>query len=83
MTQAGAAAPPAVDGKDQTGQSEAEPAPESAQTEQTLAELAVERMRVVRRYLIQEKGADAKRLPECRSTFQAADQGSPRVEISL
>lgn len=28
-------------------------------------------------------GAVAKRLPECRSTFDAADQGSPRVAISL
>ena len=83
MAEAGAAAPPVAGGKDQTGQSKAEPVPESAQAEQTLAELAVERMRFVRRYLIQEKGADAKRVPECRSTFEAADQGSPRVEISL
>ncbi len=53
------------------------------EAKQALTELAVERQQVVRRYLIQERGADAKRLPECRSTFDAADAGPPRVEISL
>ena len=74
---------PTAGGKGETGRSSAEPGQDSAQAEQALAELAVERKRAVRRYLIQEKGADAKRVPECRSTFQGADQGSPRVEISL
>jgi peptidoglycan hydrolase-like protein with peptidoglycan-binding domain len=83
MPEAGAAVPPAVDGKELTGQSKAEPAADPAQTEQTLIELAIERMRVVRRYLIRKKGADAKHLPECRSTFQPTDQGGPRVEISF
>ena len=66
---------------------EGDPAPEavtvSEQVKQALAELAVERKRAVRRYLIEEKGADPKRVPECRSTFEAGDQGRPRVEISL
>jgi hypothetical protein len=83
MTAARDAAPSAAGSKGQAGQSEAGPAPDPAQAEQDLTELAVERKRVVRRYLIQEKGADAKRVPECRSTFEAVDQGSPRVEISL
>jgi hypothetical protein len=51
--------------------------------EQVLQELAIERGRAVRRYLIEDRGADAKRLPECRSTFAADDQGPPRVEITL
>ena len=80
MTAARDAAPSVADSK---GQSEAKPVLDPAQAEQDLAELAVERKRAVRRYLIQEKGADAKRIPECRSTFEAVDQGSPRVEISL
>jgi len=69
--------------KGEAGQSEAKPVLDSAQAEQVLVELAVERKQAVRRYLIQEKGADVKRVHECRSTFEAADQGSPRVEISL
>jgi hypothetical protein len=69
--------------KDQAGRSEPKLAPDPAQAEQALVELAVERMRVVRRYLIREQGADAKRIPECRSTFEPTDQGSPRVEIKL
>jgi len=83
MSEASPAKPSAAGGKGETGQSEARPPQDSAQVEQALAELAVERKRAVRRYLVQEKDADAKRIPECRSTYEAADQGSPRVEISL
>ncbi len=50
---------------------------------QTLSELAIARKRTVRRYLIQKKGATGKQVAECRSTFDPADQESPRVEISL
>ena len=70
------------DSKDEAGRFEAKPVPDPVQA-QALAELAVERKQAVRRYLIKEKGADVKRVHECRSTFKAADQGSPRVEISL
>jgi hypothetical protein len=42
-----------------------------------------ERTRAVRRYLTEEKGVDAARVSECRSTFEAADQGSPRVDVSF
>ena len=70
-------------GKGEAGQSEAKPALDPAQATQALAELAVERKRTVRHYLIKEKGADVKRVRECRSTFDATDNGSPRVEISL
>jgi len=69
--------------KGEAGQPEAKPVLDPAQAAQTMFELAEERKQVVRRYLIQEKGADVKRVRECRSTFEAADQGSPRVEISL
>jgi peptidoglycan hydrolase-like protein with peptidoglycan-binding domain len=48
-----------------------------------LIELAVERTRIVRRYLISDKGIDAKRVAECRPTFDANDLGSPRVDIVL
>ena len=74
---------PAPGAKGQSNNAKAEPAPDPAQVAQTLNELAVERQRSVRRYLIQEKGADVKRIRACRSTYEAADQGSPRVEISL
>lgn len=83
MTQANAAAPPAAGGKGQAGTSEAKPAPDPVAAEQALAELAVERQRNVRRYLIKEKDDDINRVSECRSTFESADQGSPRVEIYL
>jgi hypothetical protein len=53
------------------------------QVAQALEELAVERERAVRRYLITDKGTDAKRVSQCRSTFDASDQASPRVELSL
>ncbi|MCP3871181.1 MAG: DUF748 domain-containing protein [Gammaproteobacteria bacterium] len=53
------------------------------QTTQALTELAVERKRNVRRYLIEEKRADIKRVRECRSKFEASDQDSPRVEVVL
>ncbi len=51
--------------------------------ETALTKLAVERERNVRRYLVTEKGIDAARISECRSTFEAADRGIPRVELSL
>jgi hypothetical protein len=51
--------------------------------EAALTELAAERKRNVRRYLMKEKGVDAARISECRSTFEAADRGIPRVEVSL
>ena len=44
---------------------------------------ATERQRVVRRYLVQDKGATAKRVGECRPTLEIDDQGTPRVEVSL
>jgi len=83
-SKAGAApAPPTKETKGGTGGAEVKPAVDPAQAKQALNELAVERQRGVRRYLIQEKGADVNRIPECRATFDADDQGSPRVEISL
>jgi len=72
-----------TDNKTQATPAEAQPEPLSAEATQALTELAVERQRVVRRYLIREKGADTKRVGECRSTLEATDQGTPRVEISL
>jgi hypothetical protein len=48
-----------------------------------LIELAVERTQAVRRYLIKEKGLDAKRVGECRPKFNAGDKGPPRVDITL
>jgi peptidoglycan hydrolase-like protein with peptidoglycan-binding domain len=83
MTQAAPPTPRASDEKGKAAQPDAQPVADAGQLDQALVELAVARGRTLRRYLIQEKNADAKRLPECRSTFEAADQGSPRVEISL
>ncbi len=48
-----------------------------------LHDLAVERTRVVRRYMINEKGMDAKRVTECRPVFDADDTGTPRVDVRL
>ncbi len=76
-------APTDTDNKTQATPTEAQPESLSAETAQALTELAVERQRIVRRYLIREKGADTKRVGECRSTLEATDQGTPRVEISL
>ena len=70
-------------GEKRSAKTDAERGKDLEQVKQTMAELAVERQQVVRRYLIQERGADAKRLPECRSTFDDSDAGPPRVEISL
>lgn len=53
------------------------------QATQALEELATEREGAVRRYLISDKGTDAKRVSECRSSFDASDQGSPRAELSF
>jgi peptidoglycan hydrolase-like protein with peptidoglycan-binding domain len=58
-----------------------EPLAGSAQAAQLLEELAIERKRAVRRYLVNEKGLDAARIGECGSSFEAGDQGDPRVEI--
>ncbi len=49
--------------------------------QQKLRDLAVSRTRVVRRYLITEKGADPRRVAECRPAFNVDDLGPPRVEI--
>ena len=73
----------ATDNKTQANPTGAQPESLSAEAAQALTELAVERQRVVRRYLIREKDADTKRVGECRSTMETADQGTPRVEISL
>jgi hypothetical protein len=45
--------------------------------------LAVDRARSARRYLIGERGVGPASITECRSTFDAADEGPPRVEIAL
>jgi peptidoglycan hydrolase-like protein with peptidoglycan-binding domain len=45
--------------------------------------LAVDRTSAVRSYLIKEKGADPKRITECRPYFDVNDPGPPRVEISF
>jgi peptidoglycan hydrolase-like protein with peptidoglycan-binding domain len=50
---------------------------------ESLKQLALERKKVVRSYLVKQRQIDAARVPECRSTYEAEDQGSPRVEISL
>lgn len=48
-----------------------------------LLELAGERTKVVRRYMITEKGLDAKRVGECRPKFDVDDKGPPRVDVTL
>lgn len=81
--EADAAAPPAARGKDQAGAAEVRPVPDPLEAEQTLIELAVQRQRNVRRYLIKEKGVDVGRVSECRAILESAEKGSPRVEIYL
>lgn len=53
----------------------------AAADEQALHELAVERQRILTRYLIERGGIDPARVSECRSTFDPNDQGSPRAEV--
>ena len=48
-----------------------------------LLELATERTRVVRRYLITEKGLKAAQVGECRLSFNPEDTEPPRVVINL
>jgi hypothetical protein len=48
-----------------------------------LLDLANERTHAVRRYLMNEKGLDAKRVGECRPKFDIDDKGPPRVDITL
>jgi peptidoglycan hydrolase-like protein with peptidoglycan-binding domain len=48
-----------------------------------LTELAVERTRSLRRYLVTERGVDAGRLAECRAVFDAEDEGPPRAEVKF
>jgi len=83
MSQAAPVRLPASGVKARPGQSEARPAQESDQAGQNMQELAIERMRAVRRYLIKTKGINAKRVPECRSIYETAGQYGPRVEILL
>ena len=48
-----------------------------------LLELANERTRAVRRYMITEKGLDTKRVGECRPKFDVDDKGPSRVDVTL
>lgn len=48
-----------------------------------LLELADDRTHTVRRYMITEKGLDAKRVGECRPKFNIDDKGPPRVDVTL
>ena len=66
-----------------SGESSASPVLDQTEAEPAFTELAAERTRAVRRYLTAEKGVDAARVSECRPTFEAADQGRPRVDVSL
>jgi hypothetical protein len=65
------------------GESSASPVLDQAEAKQAFTELAAERMRAVRRHLTDRKGIDAARISECRPTVEAADQGRPRVDVSL
>jgi hypothetical protein len=57
------------------------PVPITAADEQALQELAVERQRILTRYLIERGGVDPARVSECRSTFDPKDRGNPRAEL--
>jgi hypothetical protein len=72
-----------ADTKRRADDSKAAPVLNRVQEEQALSELAVERKRNVHRYLVKQKGVDAERVSECRSTFEGGDRGSPRVEVSF
>jgi hypothetical protein len=55
--------------------------PTTAADEQALQALAVERQRILIRYLIERGGIDPARVSECRSTFDPKDRGNPRAEV--
>jgi len=74
---------PVKSGQTEAAEQTTQQGQQPGQATQALQELAIERKRAVRRFLITDKGTDAKRVSECRSTFDASDQGSPRVELSL
>lgn len=57
------------------------PQPDPAVLEGRLKEIAVERKNVARAYLITAKGIDAKRVPECRSSYSAEDKEAPRAVV--
>ncbi|WP_455201222.1 hypothetical protein, partial [Kaarinaea lacus] len=48
-----------------------------------LVELATERTRTVRRYLITDKGLNAAQVGECRLSFNPEDTEPPRVVVTL
>ena len=48
-----------------------------------LRELARQRTRVARRYLIKEKGLSAKQVGQCRAIFNPDDTSTPRSDIKL
>ncbi len=48
-----------------------------------LRELATERTRVTRRYLINERGLNVKQLGQCRAIFDPDDSDPPRAEVKL
>jgi hypothetical protein len=57
------------------------PVPTTAADEQALQALAVERQRILIRYLIERGGIDPARVSECRSIFDPKDRGNPRAEV--
>jgi len=62
---------------------EATPPEITAEIRAALVELAAERARVVKRFVISSHGIDATRLLECRPVFGETDSKQPRVEIRI
>jgi len=48
-----------------------------------MKDLAGERTRAVKRFLIKQHNLPAARITECRAVFDAKDTGMPRVDVSL
>jgi len=48
-----------------------------------LTNLATERGRAVRRYVVDSQGISADSLGECLPKFDSTDQGPPRVKVTL
>ena len=59
------------------------PQPLAGTAKAGLRDLAVERTRTVRRYLISQAGLTADRITACRPQVNPESSGAPRVEVSL
>lgn len=79
--------PPATEAASPAAATGPEQVPNAAEMAEALRPrlqaLAEERTRVLRRYLIGERGVDPARVSECRAVVATDDDGAPRAKVSL